>query len=52
MAKSQAVYELFERNWYNRKATEVELDKAISLSLLDEADKLKIMQSPQISLDQ
>lgn len=52
MAKSQAVYELFERNWYNRKATEVELDKAISLGFLDESDKLKIMQSPQISLNQ
>lgn len=50
MAKSQAVYDLFQRNWYNRKATEVELDLAIAKDFLDEADKLSIMATPQIPL--
>lgn len=52
MAKSQAVYNLFLRNWQNRVATEVELDLAIAKGFLDEADKLAIMVTPQIPLVQ
>lgn len=47
MATSQAMYNLFLRNWYNRAATEVELDKAIAKGLLDEADKNAIMATEQ-----
>ncbi|WP_336663582.1 hypothetical protein [Kurthia gibsonii] len=50
MAKSQAVYDLFQRNWYNRRATEVELDLAVEKGLLDQVDKIKIMQSSQMIL--
>ena len=52
MAKSQAVYDLFDRNWYNRRATEVELEKAVTLKLLDVPDKIEILQKPQIPLEQ
>lgn len=52
MAKSQAVYDLFDRNWYNRRATEVELEKAVTLKLLETTDKVEIMEKPQIPLTQ
>lgn len=47
MAKSQAYYDLFLRNWYNRIATEVELDKAIAKGILTEEDKIAIMATEQ-----
>lgn len=50
MATSQAVYNLFLRNWYNRAATEIELDKAIAKGLLTEEDKIAIMATSQKSI--
>lgn len=47
MAASQAMYNLFLRNWQNCIASEVELDKAIAKGLLTEKDKITIMATEQ-----
>lgn len=47
MASSQAVYDLFLRNWKSGAAKESHLDAAIAKGFLTQEDKEAIMATPK-----
>jgi len=44
---SEAIYNLFLRNWLNRKANEPEIDLAVTRELLTEDEGQRIKDTPR-----